>query len=205
MYDIEGGIVRFDARDVEAVLHQASIHLPEVQRGVSKVGAGGGYNVNVPSTHPSFPASVIVWVVKPSELPGILVSVPDSEREDLIAKKLEQQKRSKTARRKARKAISASSGTATLDNPAFDNDDDEDDGSKECLLNLSSNQSNLVLAQVLCEFHFNPRHVPSGNSIVSVKGRVRQVRQHRRSKNGKKDKEDIKVSKGTRTGLNKLI
>lgn len=79
-----------------------------------------GYNENLPSTHPSYPASVIVWVVIPSELPGILVSVPDTERKESMAKSSEQKKRSKTARREARKTISDSS---TQDNPAFDDED----------------------------------------------------------------------------------
>ena len=42
----------------------------------------------------------------------------------------EQEKRSKTKRHEARKAIAASS--ATLDKTAFDGDDDDEDGSKEC-------------------------------------------------------------------------
>ena len=49
-----GGIVRFDARDVEAELQEASIGLHEVQRGFSKVGAGGGYNKNVPLNSEAF-------------------------------------------------------------------------------------------------------------------------------------------------------
>jgi len=130
-----GDIARYDARRVEAELQLAAIHLPEDQRGFSWVGAGGGHRKGVSSTHPAYPASVVMLVMRPSELRGILAPVPDSVRKETMTRLSEQQKKSKTARHKAREAKAASSGTtsSTLDESAFDKDDDDDDDSLEVI------------------------------------------------------------------------